>query len=247
MSEATGERTAPKPRPLWLRLLPLAVLLALLAWAVLSGATDRLSLESLRDNREALRDTVEARPLLSLAVFTAIYAAVTALSIPGAVFVTLAGGFLFGVARGSIATTIGATVGATLVFLIVRLAAGDVARRRLGQRAGRFEDGFTRNAFSYLLSLRLIPVAPFWLVNIVAGIFRTPLRDFVLATFLGVIPAVIIYSSVGASLDSLFAEGRTPDLSLIFDPRVLLPLLGLAVLSLAPAAWNAWRRRKRVA
>ncbi len=233
--------------PVWVRVLPLAVLLALLAWALLSGVTDRLSLSSLRDNREALRDAVEARPLLSLLIFTAVYAAVTALSIPGAVFVTLAGGFLFGVMRGSIATTIGATIGATVVFLIVRLAAGDMVRRRLGDRAARFETGFTQNAFFYLLSLRLIPVAPFWLVNLAAGAFRTPLRDFVAATFLGVIPAVVIYSGVGASLDAIFAENRTPDLSLILDLRVLLPLLGLAALSLAPAAFKAWRKRSRPA
>jgi len=244
MTDIDAAAPPPRSKPLWLRLLPLVLLLGLLAAAVFSGATDRLSLESLRENREDLRAAVEAHPWLSLAIFTGVYAAVTALSIPGAVFVTLAGGFLFGVTRGSIATTLGATVGATLVFLVVRLAAGDVVRRRLGPRAARFESGFRDNAFSYLLSLRLIPVAPFWLINLVAGVFGTPLRTFVLATFLGVIPAVVIYSGVGASLDSIFAEGGTPDLSLIFDPRVLLPLLGLAVLSLAPAAWNAWRRRR---
>lgn len=243
------ERPRPTPAdagreaPVWLRVLPLAVLAALAVWALSEGVWRDLSFENLRAHREELRGLVSAHPAASLLCFAALYAAVTTLSIPGAFVLTMAGGLLFGAPRAAAAVTLAATAGATVVFLTMRLAAGDVARRRLGEQAARFEAGFRRHAFAYLLSLRLAPVSPFWLVNLVAPVLGAPLRTFVLATFLGVIPTASIYASLGSSLDGVLARGENPHLSLVFEPPVLLPLLGLAALSLAPIVWRVIRAR----
>lgn len=229
--------------PLWVRMTPLVLMAAMVAAVLLSGAWRELSFENIRGHREDLQAIAAARPWLSLAAFALLYAAVTALSIPGALVLTLTGGFLFGAMRGSAAAILGATAGATVVFLIVRLAAQDSMARRLGPRMTRFREGFRRDAFAWLLSLRLAPIAPFWLVNLVAPVLGAPLRTFVTATFLGVIPTLGIYASVGAGLGRVFDRGEDPHLGLLLEPGVLLPLIGLALLSLVPVAWRLLRRR----
>ena len=228
--------------PLWLRLTPLVLLACVVVAVLISGAWRELSFDNLRGHRLELQALASAHPWLSLAAFAALYATVTALSIPGVTVLTLTGGFLFGVVEGSAASVLGATTGATVVFLVVKLAAHDAPERRLGPRLRRFRDGFRRDAFAWLLSLRLAPIAPFWLVNLAAPVLGAPLRTFVVATLLGVIPTIVIYAGVGAGLGRAFDRGEGAHLGLIFEPGVLLPLIGLALLSLAPVAWRIWRR-----
>jgi uncharacterized membrane protein YdjX (TVP38/TMEM64 family) len=223
------------------RFWPLGLLLAglLLAWAL--GATRWLSWEGLAANRAWLAGAVAARPVTSALAYLAIYAAAVALSLPVALWLTLAGGFLFGAWIGTTLTVLGATLGACLLFLAARHALAEPLARRAGPSLGKLRVGLERDGFWYLLSLRLLPVVPFWLVNLAPALVGMRLAPFSLATLIGIIPATAVYSGVGAGLGEVFARGERPALGVIFSPPVLLPLLGLAALSLL-GAW--WRRRR---
>jgi uncharacterized membrane protein YdjX (TVP38/TMEM64 family) len=151
---------------------------------------------------------------------------------------------LFGAVLGTSLTVLGATAGAVAVFLAARSAFGDVLRARADSFVGRLEAGFRRDAFSYLLFLRLVPAFPFWLVNIAPAVFKVPLRTFAITTFLGIIPGTAVYCSVGAGLGSVLDRNEAPDLGLVFEPRVLLPLLALAALALVPMLYGRWKARR---
>jgi uncharacterized membrane protein YdjX (TVP38/TMEM64 family) len=224
------------------RFAPLALVGAGLAAAVLLGWTDYLSLEQLRERREELVAWVDTHPVLSVAAFMGLYCLVVAFSIPGALILTLSGGFLFGTWVGTVATVLGATAGAVVIFLAARSAFRDVLRRRAGSAVARFEQGVREHAFSYVLTLRLLPIFPFWLVNIGLALVGMPLRTFALATLLGVIPGTFVYSALGAGLGTVFDRDEEPNLSLIFEPEILLPLVALALLSLAPVVVRRFRR-----
>ena len=174
-----------------------------------------------------------AHPLLATLAFVVVYAGATALSLPGALFLTMAGGFLFGTWLGGLLSVIGATSGAVVLFLIARSSLGAALRDRAGPWLMRLEAGFRRDAFSYLLVLRLVPLFPFWLVNLVPALLDVPLSTFALATFVGIIPGGLVYASVGSGLGAVLDRGEQPDLDLILEPQVFLPLLGLAALALA--------------
>jgi uncharacterized membrane protein YdjX (TVP38/TMEM64 family) len=220
------------------RLLPLGLLALALAVVLASGAHEALGFESLRRHRGALLDLVAARPVLAALLYLALYALAVALSVPGALVLTLAGGFLLGTVMATGLVVVGATLGAVLLFLVARSALGEPLRARAGPWLARMADGFNRDAFSYLLVLRLVPIFPFWLVNLVPALLGVPLSTFALATAIGIVPGSLVYASVGAGLGAVFDAGGEPDLGLILEPRVLLPLLGLAALALLPIAWR---------
>jgi uncharacterized membrane protein YdjX (TVP38/TMEM64 family) len=136
---------------------------------------------------------------------------------------------------------VGATLGATLLFLLARTAFRELFRAWAGKYLGRLEDGFKRNALSYLLFLRLVPLVPFWLVNLVPALLDVSLRTFVIGTFLGIIPGTLVYASVGNGLGAILAQGGKPDLGIIFSPEILLPILGIAALALVPAIYKRFR------
>lgn len=221
------------------RYLPLVLIVAVLAAFFVFDLDRYLSFEELRRHREALGALVRDHAVLAAVGFIVVYAVATGVSLPGGAVLTLAGGFLFGAVAGSIYVVIGATIGATALFLAARSALGDALHRRAGPAVRRMEKGFRDNALSYLLFLRLIPLFPFWLVNLVPAFLAVPLRTYVLGTFFGIIPGSIVYAAVGNGLGTVFDQGRTPDLSIIFKPEILLPILGLAVLALAPVAYKA--------
>jgi uncharacterized membrane protein YdjX (TVP38/TMEM64 family) len=227
------------------RLAPLAVLLLAIGAFFALGLHDYLSFEALRAHREELLALVERHPLLAPFAFTGLYAAVIALSVPGGAILTIAGGFLFGLAPATLYVLVGATAGATIVFLIARSALGETLRAKAGPRIRRMEEGFRADALSYLLVLRLIPLFPFWLVNIVPAFLGVPVRTYVLGTFIGIIPGSFVYASVGNGLGAVFEAGGTPDLGIIFEPAILLPIVGLAVLALLPVAYRKVRVGKR--
>lgn len=216
------------------RFIPLLVLLAGLGVFFALGLEHQLTLAALKANRASMGAWVSANPLLAAASFVGFYALVVACSIPAASLLTLAGGFLFGVWEGGTLVVIGATLGATIIFLAAKTALHDIFRARLGESLQKMEAGFRANAFNYLLVLRLVPLFPFFLVNLAAGVLGVPLSTYVAATFLGIIPATFVYAGLGSGLGKIFDSGTTPDLSLIFKPEILLPILGLAVLSLVP-------------
>ena len=231
------------------RYLPLLTLLAALAAVLLSGATRYLSLDALQENDAALRAFVEAHWIESLILFVATYAAVTAISVPGAVVLTVAGGYLFGTWAGGLATVIGATIGAIAIFYAVRTSLGETLRRRAASSGGALKSiiaGVAAGAFGYILTLRLIPVVPFWLVNAAAGIAHAPPGAYALATFLGIMPASFIYSGIGAGIGTLSRRGETVDLQSLATPEILLPLAGLGLLTLAATIYRQ-RRSSRVA
>ncbi len=165
-----------------------------------------------------------------------------AFSLPGGLVATLTGGFLFGTWLGGAATVIGATVGASILFLAAKTAFADLLRDKAGPAIARMEEGFRQNAFSYLLFLRLVPVFPFWLVNLAPAFLGVTLRTFIGATFLGIIPGTFVFASLGNGLGAIFDAGGTPDLHLLRQPQIVGPLIALAVLSLLPVFIRRFRR-----
>jgi uncharacterized membrane protein YdjX (TVP38/TMEM64 family) len=226
------------------RLLPLVVLVALIGLAWTLGLDDYLSFEALRANRMELLALVERHGPLAAVAYVLVYAAVIALSLPGGAVMTLAGGFLFGTALATCLVVVGATLGACIVFLVAKTALGEPLRAKAGPWLRRMEDGFAANALSYMLVLRLIPLFPFWLVNLVPAFMGVPLTTYALATFVGIIPGSLVYASVGAGLGAVFDRGGTPDLGIILEPRIFLPLIGLALLALLPVAHKRWKAGK---
>jgi uncharacterized membrane protein YdjX (TVP38/TMEM64 family) len=228
------------------RFLPIAILLLALVAVFAFGLDDLLSFEQLRQNRMELLDFVDRHAVLAPLAFMAIYAAVIALSIPGGAVLTIAGGFLFGVVLGTFYVVVAATVGASLVFLAAKTALGDSLRRTAGPWLRRMEDGFRENALNYLLFLRLIPIFPFWLVNLVPAFLGVPFRTYVTATFFGIIPGSLVYASVGNGLGAVFDAGDSPDLGIIFRPAIILPIIGLAILAMLPVAYKKIKARQTI-
>ncbi|OGT50918.1 MAG: hypothetical protein A3E84_03690 [Gammaproteobacteria bacterium RIFCSPHIGHO2_12_FULL_42_13] len=200
-----------------------------------------LSFATLKQYRGTLTGFAEEHQLLTIASFMLIYIAAVALSVPGAVFLTLAGGFLFG-PIATVYVVISATIGATILFLAVRSAIGDYLANKAKGWVAKMEEGFRKNAFNYLLVLRLVPLFPFWAINVVAALLAIPLRVFFIATLIGIIPGSFVYVMVGNSLNAVFQSDQTPDLRIIFTPAILLPLLALAVLALLPVIYKALKK-----
>lgn len=202
-----------------------------------------LSFEALHENRAWLRAQVEANEVLAAATLIAIYALVIAFSLPAGAILTIAAGFLFGTVVAASCVVVGATLGATAVFLAARTAFADLLRAKAGAGMRRMEAGFRENAWNYLLMLRLIPIFPFWLVNLVPAFLGVPLRIYVLATLIGIIPGTVVYASLGNGLGAIFAAGEMPDLGIIFHPEVLLPILALAALAALPVIYKKFKAR----
>lgn len=225
------------------RWLPLGLLVVGLGVALALGLHRQLTLDSLAAHREVLARFVEEKGLLAVAAYVGVYALTVAFSVPGATVLTLAGGFLFGTLAAAGYAVVGATAGAVAVFLAARSALGGVLRAKAGPWVDRLEGGFREHAFSYTLFLRLVPLFPFWLVNLVPAVLGVPLGVYALATLIGIVPGALVYASVGNGLGAVLDAGGQPDPGLIFAPEVLLPLLGLGVLALLPVAVRRFRNR----
>jgi len=227
----------------WRRWLPLVVL-ALGALAGLWLLRGAISFEALRDNREALLAWREARPLAAAGLFMAVYVGIVAFSLPGATLATLTGGFLFGLFPGTLYNVLAATLGAAAVFTAVRLGLGEALKARIDAGDGavrRVSEGIRANEVPVLLTMRLVPVIPFFVANLIPALLGVATWRFVWTTFVGILPGGAVYTWVGAGLGEVFARGETPDLGIIFEPQILGPLLALAALALVPVLL---RRRK---
>ncbi len=231
--------------PTWRRILPASVLLAGLALFLILGPDRALSSEMLGRHHAELLAWVGGHRVLSTVLFVVAYALAVAFSLPVAILVTPLGGYLFGPWLGALLSVIGATAGSVAVFLAARSALGDVLQQRAAPWLHRFEDGFRRDGISYLLFLRLVPVFPFWLVNIVPALLGMKLGPYTVATLVGIVPAALVYAGAGAGFGAVFARGETPDLGPLLQWPILLPLLGLGVLSLLPVLVGHWRRGSR--
>lgn len=224
------------------RLLPLVILAAGLGAFFVLDLGQYVTLDALKENREFLQTFVAENTALAFTVYMAVYAVMVAFSLPGALIATLTGGFLFGTVFGGLATVVAATIGATIVFLIAKTALGDTLRAKAGPGIQKMEAGFQKNAFSYLMVLRLVPLFPFFLVNLAPAFLGVKLRTFVIATFFGIIPGTFVFASVGNGLGAIFDEGGEPNLGIIFQPEVLGPILALAALSLVPVIYKRFSK-----
>jgi uncharacterized membrane protein YdjX (TVP38/TMEM64 family) len=234
-------------------------LLAGLAYYAVGGSGG-LSLDALVRHREAMDGFVTEHRVLAVLAYIALYTVTVALSVPGALFLTVSGGFLFGLVIGASAAVVGATIGATLIFLVARTALGEPLLRRAGPRAAKLAEGFRDDAFSYLLFLRLVPAFPFFVVNLVPALAGVRLGPFVAATVLGVIPASLVYAFAGTGLDSVITAQKNSnqyclasvatDCRLTFDvrdiltPQLLGALVALGVLALVPVIVKRLRARR---
>lgn len=229
----------------WRTRLPL-LLIALCAVAGAVLLRDYLSFEALRENRTALLAFRDSNYALTAALFVMAYIAVVAFSLPGATAATLTGGFLFGLFPGALFNIGGATLGAILIFLAVRAGLGRTLAARIDAGDGKVKQmtvAIRENGFPVLFSLRLMPVLPFFVMNVIPALIGVRLSVFASSTFLGIMPGGVIYTWVGAGLGEVFARDETPDLGLIFEPHILGPLLGLAALSLVPVILKRFRRK----
>ncbi len=221
-------------------IVPLLLLLAIAAvWGF--GLNKYLSWAELAQYQATLRTWAGQHAVIAPLAFVLIYTISVALSLPQATLLTLSGGLLFGTALGGSLAIMGATLGAMSLFLIARSAFGDGLARRGGSALATLREALSQDGFSYLLAIRLIPVVPFWLVNLAAALCGIRLSHFVAATLIGIAPATFIFASIGAGLSAVLARGERPDLSVLLSAPVLGPLLGLALLSLAPVIWRKWR------
>jgi uncharacterized membrane protein YdjX (TVP38/TMEM64 family) len=220
------------------RLLPLAALGFAAALIFGLGLDKYLTFEALRENRAWLAGFVESHMIGAALLFIAVYALATAVSLPGGAILSIAGGFLFGPWLGTGWIVIGATIGATAVFLIARTTLGDALRAKAGPALKKMEAGFRENALSYLLVLRLIPLFPFFLVNLVPAFLGVGLRTYVIGTFVGIVPGALVFAFAGAGLGSVFDSAESFSPASILTPEVIVALAGLAVLALLPVAYK---------
>jgi uncharacterized membrane protein YdjX (TVP38/TMEM64 family) len=218
------------------RLVPLGILVA----TGVAFGSHFLTFGALAENRDWLGSLLARWGPLAPLLYVGVYAILVALSVPVGAVLTIAGGYLLGTWLGTLAAVVGATLGATGIFLAARAGLGGLAQRA-GPFVGKLEAGFRADAFNYLLVLRLVPIFPFWLVNLVPALVGVRLRSYMLATFLGIIPGTFVYASLGSGLGEIVQE---PDLGIVFHPSVLLPVIGLAVLALIPVVYRRWRGKR---
>lgn len=239
------------------RLWPLALIAIAIAafWSL--GWHRYLTITNLYEQRNALKGLIADRSVIAVGLYLLLYTAVTALSLPGAAALTIAGGFLLGWAVGGAATVVAATAGATILFLVVRTSLGENLAARAGPFVAKLADGFRTDAFNYLLFLRLVPAFPFFIVNLVPALCGVPLRTYVLATLIGIIPGTFAFAFAGAGLDSVFAAAGTAydackaaggvDCQLSVDAKSLvtrelvIAIAALGVVALIPIALKRWR------
>src|SRR4051794_369202 len=242
------------------RFAPVAVILLAMAAVFATGAHRHVSLETLVQHRMAIDAFIRTHGITAVAAYMVVYIIAVALSLPGALILTVAGGILFGVAIGGTVAVIGATIGASIIFVIAKGACGEGLVRRAGPLACKLADGFKADAFSYLLFLRLVPAFPFFLVNLVPALVGVKLPTFVAATLIGVIPATVAFAFLGSGLDSVIAAqegiyraclaaGRTDcqihfNIGMIATPRLLASLVTLGVIALIPVIMKRLRARR---
>lgn len=226
------------------RLWPLALIVCGVATFFAFGLDSYVSFDSLKQHREWLLLQVSEHQLVATVAFIAVYAAIAGFSLPGAAVTSISGGFLFGLWLGTVWNVMGATIGATLLFLAARTVFADVLKKKAGPWLGKVEAEFNKNAFSYLLFLRLVPVFPFFAVNLIPAFLGVRLRTFVATTFVGIIPGGFVYTSFGAGLGAIFDRGEEFSVSEAITPEIIAGMLGLALLSLLPAVVKLLRAKQ---
>lgn len=233
------------------RFAPLIIIAAGLGFAYLMGWQRFFTLDFLAESRGSLTAFVAANYWLATVGFTALYAIAVAFSFPAASILTIFAGFLFGVFAGSIVVAFGATAGATAIFLVAKSAFGNTLRNKVGGRVKNLAEGFEKDAFSYLLVLRIAPVFPFFIMNIAPALFNVPLRTYVIATFLGIMPGVIAYTflgqGIGSVLDAAEQAGTSVSVGDLITTEITLAFVALAIVAAIPIVIKKWRAARNAA
>lgn len=244
VSEEPTDKSAGGTQPFSIKKLwPLAILAAGFILFFASGLDQYLTFEALREHRTWLLEQVQNNTLITALTFMIVYILVVAFSLPGGAVLTIVGGFLFGLVLGTSFVVVSATIGATALFLVAKTTIGDALKARMGPWLQKMEAGFQENAFSYLLAMRLIPIFPFFVVNLVPAFLGVRLKTYFVATLVGIIPGSVVYIQVGAGLGSIFDSGQEFTAAGILTPDVILALVGLAILSLLPILYKKLKGR----
>lgn len=239
MSERQQQEKSPTGFGRW------AMAAAFVALVIGFFATDLdalISFEGLAANEAALKTAVSENFTLTVIAYMAVYIAAVALSLPGAVWLSLAGGLMFGTFAGGLIIITAATVGACGLFMAARYITGDALRAKAGPALVKFEANFNRDAWSYMLILRLLPIFPFFIVNLGAALVGVRFSVFAITTFFGIMPGSFVFASIGNGISVLLKAGERPDLAVMTQPAIIGPLVALAVLSAMPIAWRRWRQ-----
>ncbi len=229
------------------RNLPLLVILVVAAMGFVF-LREYLSFDTLAQHREALLAWREGHFATLVLAFMAIYIVIVAFSLPGAAVASVTGGFLFGLWFGALLNVIAATIGAVLIFLAARMGLGKALTAKMDAAEGKLQklkDGLHENEISVLFLMRLVPVVPFFVANLLPALVGVSLRNFVWTTALGIVPGALVFTSIGDGVGEVFDQGGTPDLSLLWAPHVIGPILGLAALAALPIVLKTvWRQKK---
>ncbi|MEY8799839.1 TVP38/TMEM64 family protein [Leisingera sp. XS_AS12] len=236
----------PDTRPGVLRHLPL---IAVVAVALIGAVTlrDYLTFETLRDNREALMAFRDQNYPGLVAAFVGLYIVIVVFSLPGAAVASVTGGFLFGLVAGTLFNVVAATIGAAGIFLAARWGLGALLTARMEAAEGRVQmlkQALRENEVEVLLLLRLVPAVPFFVANLLPALVGVRLRNFLWTTAVGIIPGAIVFTWIGVGLGAVFDRGGKPDLTLLWEPHVLGPILGLCVLAAMPILVKALRGKR---
>jgi len=227
------------------RILPLLAI-AIVASIGFFTLRDFLSFDALRENREMLITFRDENYLITVLGFMAAYIVIVAFSLPGATITTLTGGFLFATFPGALFNMTAATIGAMIIFLAAKRGLGERLAARMDASDGavkRIKDGIDENQWSVLFLMRLVPAVPFFVANLIPAMVGVSLWRFAVTTYIGIIPGAVVYTSVGAGLGDVFARGESPNLGIIFEPQILLPILGLSALAALPILIKALRKK----
>jgi uncharacterized membrane protein YdjX (TVP38/TMEM64 family) len=242
--KVSADRSTARPRrAAWCRWLPIGIIAVGLILVFAFDFDDFASFRHLREHHQKLVEFVVAHYGQAVLCYLALYVLFVALSLPGAIWLTVAGGFLFGAVMGSVFSVLAATAGASLLFLATKTSLGDYLHAHAGPWLAKVERGFADNQWSYLLMMRLFPAIPFFIANLVPAFLGVPLSVFVITTFIGIIPATVIFATIGAGLGSVLQTSADLSLHSLMTPQVKGALIGLAVLAAMPIAVKFLRRR----
>ncbi|MGR3370334.1 MAG: TVP38/TMEM64 family protein [Sagittula sp.] len=244
-----SEMTDPRARAAGLkRHLPLILIAAVALFGVFT-LRDTLSFETLAENRDALIALRDDHFVLIAAAFVLIYVAIVGFSLPGAAVASITGGFLFGLVGGTVLNVISATAGACLIFLAARAGLGEMLSARMDASEGRIaklRDGLRENEISVLFLLRLVPAVPFFVANLLPALVGVRFRNYVFTTALGIVPGAIVFTWIGVGVGEVFDRGETPDLSILWEPHVIGPILALCALAALPMVIKAVRGKREI-
>ena len=248
MTDDTNSMTKRQDKPGLARHLPLLIILtaAVLGFVFLK---DQLSFATLRDNREALVAYRDAHYGLMAAGFVATYFVIVAFSLPGAAVASVTGGFLFGLAAGTGLNVAAGSSGGLAIFLAARWGLGRTLAAKMDASEGklkRIREGLREHEISVLFLLRLVPAVPFFVANLLPALVGVKFRNYAYTTVLGIIPGALVFTWIGVGLGEVFDRGESPDLSLIWEPQIIAPILGLCVLAALPIAIKAFRGKKDI-